>query len=168
MTLNPRQQKFVLAYLAGASAADAYRSAGYHCRTAHAAESKASALLRTPAVGEAIAAVAEKAGLTAEWVTRRLMVEATRTGKGASHAARVRALELLGRRFGLFAEQLEVSGPAGGPVPVDLRRLSDDQLAALDQLLAAADAGGEGVGSEVASGSGSRPGPGSGGEPGGS
>ena len=52
MTLNPRQQRFVLAYLAGASAAEAYRSAGYRCRTAHAAESKASALLRSPAVAE--------------------------------------------------------------------------------------------------------------------
>ena len=66
------------------------------------------------------------------------MAEATRTGKGASHAARVRALELLGRRFGLFAEQLEVSGPAGGPIPVDLRRLSDADLDRLDAILAAA------------------------------
>lgn len=140
MALNPRQRLFVTHYLSGCSGAEAVRRAGYACKTPQAAAATADRLLRNVEIKAAIAAAAEKAELSAEWATRRLMREATREGEGASHSARVRALELLGRRFGLFAEQLEVSGPAGGPI--DLRVLTDAQLAQLDAILAAADAGG--------------------------
>lgn len=46
--------------------------------------------------------LAERAGnvdLTAEWVLTRLREEADCTGEGSSHSARVRALELLGKRL---------------------------------------------------------------------
>lgn len=134
MPLNPRQQKFLAHYLAGTSAAEAYRLAGYACGSPKSVGNSAARLLENAGIKAAVAAAAARAELTTEWVTRNLMAEATRTGDGASHAARVRALELLGRRFGLFAEQVEVSGPAGGPI--DLRTLPDDDLRALRDIIA--------------------------------
>jgi hypothetical protein len=64
-------------------------------------------------VAEAIiAAKAERAArckLSATWVIRRLRKEATAQGKNASPAARVRALELLGKHLGMFADRHEVN-----------------------------------------------------------
>jgi phage terminase small subunit len=47
---------------------------------------------------------------------------------------RVRALALLGKHQGLFTDRLEVSGPNGGPIPIDaaaLRQRLADRLAGL-------------------------------------
>lgn len=45
--------------------------------------------------------------------------------------AKESALEMLGRRHGLFRERVEHSGPNGGPIPVSPASMSDEQLAAI-------------------------------------
>jgi phage terminase small subunit len=120
VALNVRQQRFVEGVLAGMPAKRAYISAGYKAR-GNAAETAAARLFRNVQVAAAIdaanAAAATKAEITAEWVIGQLREEATRHGAGSTHAARVRALELLGKRLGLFPpDRHEVSGPAGAAV----------------------------------------------------
>jgi hypothetical protein len=140
MPLNPRQQRFVELYLSGLTAEESYRRAGYTASPS-AARRNASRLLTNADVRAAIDRAAERQELTVDWVLGRLKAEAVDRGEGGSASARVRALELLGKRLRLFPTQHEISGPAGGPVPVTLAGLSDDQLAALDGLLALGQAG---------------------------
>lgn len=139
--LNPRQQRFVELYLSGLPASQAYRQAGYSVRTARSAESAAERLLRNVEVQAAVDRAAERQELTVDWVLGRLKAEAVDRGEGGSHSARVRALELLGKRLRLFPDQHELSGPGGGDIPITLAGLSDDQLRTLDGLLAAGQAG---------------------------
>lgn len=120
--LNPKQQKFVERWLLTGNAAQSYIDAGYKSR-GNSAEAAAARLLRNVKVEKAIkdasAKGAERAAVTASWVMKNMKREATFRGRGASHMARVRATELLGRAFGLFSDkqQHEHSGPNGEPIP---------------------------------------------------
>lgn len=120
MALNPRQLKFVQGYLSGKSAKQAYLDAGYELASRETAETAASRLLRNVQVKAAVESArreaAIRAELSAEWVLTNLKGEALERGDGASHSARVRALELLGRQFGMFKDALEMSGPNGSPL----------------------------------------------------
>jgi len=55
-TLTPRQQKFVDEYLIDQNATQAYKRAGYKCRSDHAAHSCSHKLLLNPAIAAKIAA----------------------------------------------------------------------------------------------------------------
>jgi phage terminase small subunit len=107
MALTPKQERFVQEYLKDLNAAAAARRAGYSAKTA---DMIGYQLLQKTTVSEAIvAAKAERARrckLTATWVIRRLRREAI---KARSPAARVRALELLGKHLGLFVDRHEVN-----------------------------------------------------------
>ena len=143
-TLNPLQLKFVERYLATGNATQSYVAAGYKAR-GHAAEANAERLLRhaevVKIIEDARRKAAESRNLTAEYVLDRMKFEAEREGEGSSHAARVKALELLGRPFGLFPAKIEHSGPMGGPIRLNLTRLNDADLNALDAILARATVG---------------------------
>lgn len=77
--------------------------AGYSARTA---SEQASRLLVNVKVSKAIelsqAALAKKTETEAEWVRRRLKEEADDFSEFASHSARIRALELVGKINGVF------------------------------------------------------------------
>lgn len=123
MGLNQKQRKFADGVLAGKTPADAYKAAGYRAKNRHTAEQAASRLLRNVEVRRYVAAAnrkaAAKAEVTAEWVTARLRAFAGLTGKGASLGARVRAVELLGKRIKYFpTEALELTGLSEGPLEV--------------------------------------------------
>jgi len=108
-----KQQRFVDEYLAdpNLNATQAYIRAGYKGR-GHTAEVEASKLLRKPEIKRAISeAQAKRSHATqtdAEYVVRRLRLEAEREGEDASHAARVSALGLLGRHLGMFVDRVEI------------------------------------------------------------
>jgi phage terminase small subunit len=140
--LNPKQQKFVERYLATGNATQSYIDAGYKAR-GNAAETGAARMLRNAQVKKALEAAsakgAERAAVTAAWVMKNMKREATYRGRGASHMARVRATELLGRPFNLFPEkqQHEHTGKDGEPIEHDHRVTTRiDQLT--DTFLAAA------------------------------
>lgn len=120
MALNPKRQRFVEEYLVDLNGTQAAIRAGYSKKTAN---EQASRLLATVSVQEAIQAAqakrAKKTKITQEMVLQRLWEEGQRTGEGATHGARVRALELVGRHQGMrFAERKELTDAEGDPLPV--------------------------------------------------
>lgn len=130
--LTPRQARFVSEYLVDLNGRQAAIRAGYSPRTAN---EQAARLLTKANIQAAVeagrAAQAQSAELTADWIIRRLKEEAQLTGEGASHAARVKALELLGKRLALWVDRKQVeagvvmavteeivdAGPQDGPAP---------------------------------------------------
>ncbi len=111
--LTPKQERFVGEYLIDLNATQAAIRAGYSPRTA---DKKAASWVGKGRVSEAIKSAqearSEKAGITAEWVLQRLKTEAERQGAGAGHAARVRALELIGKHVGMFIDRVSVETPS--------------------------------------------------------
>lgn len=56
--------------------------------------------------------------------------------EGESEAARVSAANsLLDRAYGKPSQSHELSGPGGEPIELDLRKLSDEELSALERIL---------------------------------
>lgn len=103
MSLNAKQAAFVREYLIDFNATQAAARAGYSSKTAG---SQAHDLLKKPEIQAALkdgqARLAEKTETEAEWVRRRLKEEADDFTEFASHSARIRALELLGKVNGIF------------------------------------------------------------------
>jgi phage terminase small subunit len=101
--LSARQAAFVREYLVDGNGAKAALRAGYKKETARV---QASRLLTKSNIKAAIEAgqqkLAEKTETEAEWVRRRLKEEASDFTEFASHSARIRALELLGKINGVF------------------------------------------------------------------
>lgn len=101
--LNDKQAAFVREYLVDFNATQAAIRAGYSKKTAG---SQAHDLLKKPEIQDALREgqkrLAEATETEAEWVRRRLKEEATDYSATASHSARVRALELLGKINGIF------------------------------------------------------------------
>lgn len=108
MALTPKQQRFVDEYLIDLNATQAAIRAGYAAKTAN---REGSRLLSNVDISHAIATkaanTAERLDLSAERVLRGLFEEATRTGDGASHGARVSAWGLLGKYHKLFTDRIE-------------------------------------------------------------
>lgn len=103
--LSPRQAEFVNQYCIDRNATNAAKRAGYAESGAHV---RGSELLKISKIQAAITKrLSELAIVTetdAQWVRRRLKEEAEDFSEFASHAARVRAIELVAKLNGLFAE----------------------------------------------------------------
>lgn len=119
--LTPKETRFVAEYLTDLNATKAAAAAGYSARTAKAIGSE---LLKRPrikaAIAERQAELAEKIEVTQEWVVGNLKSVADRcleNGEAFNPAGANRALELLGKHLGMFAEKHEHGGPGGGPIP---------------------------------------------------
>jgi phage terminase small subunit len=133
---TPKQERFVAEYLLDLNAAAAYRRAGYAVSSDKAAAAHGARMVANGSIAAAIARAmnkrAAKAELSAAVVLRRLDRESRRRGEGASHAARVQALKLLGLHLGMFPKvgRVEHSGPGGGEIPVavshDLHDIATD------------------------------------------
>lgn len=123
MPITPKQERFVAEYVVDLNATRAAIRAGYSPKTA---EQGAAQLLRNIKVQAAIAEAARKhimrAEVTAQDVLAGLHTEATRTGEGSSHGARVAAWGLLGKYHSLFIDRTEVT------VTHRLADLSDAEL----------------------------------------
>src|SRR5262245_1995865 len=111
MSLSRRQQRFVDEYLLDLNATQAAIRAGYSAATAR---FQASRLLTSVNVVSAIDAKMKarsaQASVTAEEVLRGLKTEATLTGEGCSHSARVQAWTQLGKHLGLFVDRTQLEG----------------------------------------------------------
>lgn len=110
MALTDKQQRFVAEYLVDLNATQAAIRAGYSERTAY---SQGQRLLKNVEVAKVLsdraANTSERLDLSAERVLRGLFEEATRTGEGSSHGARVSAWGLLGKYHSLFTDKIEAS-----------------------------------------------------------
>lgn len=128
--LTPKQERFVEEYLKDLNATQAAIRAGYSPKTA---QEQSSRLLSNVMVQEAVRAgreaKAKDARVDAQWVLRRLKEEADATGPGASHSARVKALELFCKHLGLFADETINLNLKGQVNVKHAAELSDDDLA---------------------------------------
>lgn len=114
--MTPKQQSFVDHYLIDLNATQAAIRAGY---SAHTAEQQGSRLLGNAEVAQAVRAAqsarSERVQITQDDVLRGLHREATLTGEGSTHAARVSAWHLLGKHFGMFVERQQLLGKDSQP-----------------------------------------------------
>lgn len=117
--ISPKQERFCLEYVKDLNGTQAAIRAGYSEKTS---AMQASRLLTKENIQRRIQelqqTIANKANITVEWILTRLRKEATRQGNGASHSARVKALELLGKRQKMWIDKAEVTGPDDGPIQV--------------------------------------------------
>lgn len=101
--LTPKQAAFVREYMIDHNGTQAAIRAGYSARTANEQASRLLANVNIAwAVAKAQAELARKTETEAEWVRRRLKEEADDFSEFASHSARIRALELVGKINGVF------------------------------------------------------------------
>lgn len=103
---NAKHEAFAQGLAKGMCAVDAYEQAGY---APH--RSSASKLQTNPNITARVVELTEPAvkatELSATLVLAGLLTEATRTGDGASHGARVSAWGLLGKYYKLFTDKIE-------------------------------------------------------------
>lgn len=115
--MTPRQQRFVDEYLVDLNATKAAVRAGYSARTA---EQQGPRLLGKVEIADVVrkaqAARSQRVQITQDDVLRGLHREATLTGEGCSHAARVSAWGLIGKHLGMFIERRQQLGEEGQPV----------------------------------------------------
>jgi phage terminase small subunit len=101
--ITPKQKRFVEEYLVDLNATQAAVRAGYSARTA---EQQGARLLGNVKVAAAIqvaqSARSERLRLTQDDVLRGLHREATLTGDGSSHSARVAAWGLIAKHLGML------------------------------------------------------------------
>ena len=116
--MTPRQQRFVYEYLLDLNATQAAVRAGYSARTAE--QQGPPRLLGNVEIVEAVKAAqqsrSDRVQITQDDVLRGLRREATLTGNGSSHAARVSAWGLIGKHLGMFVERRQRLGEDGHPV----------------------------------------------------
>jgi phage terminase small subunit len=115
--LSPKQQKFVDEYCQGKSATEAARLAGYSQKRPDLSGSK---LLKTKAVAAEIAkvrkAASEKTSITVAWVQEELVSTYNKAIGKCEFSAAVRALHLLGKNIGMFAETMKFDAPPGSQI----------------------------------------------------
>lgn len=132
--LTDKQQRFVTEYLVDLNATAAAGRAGYKGKNLG---DIGAQLLSKTHVGDAIRSAKDKRSkrteLSAAWVVKHLRIEATRRGEGASHSARVKAIELLGKHIGLLVEKHEHSGPGGKPIEIAAKVTADELAAARER-----------------------------------
>lgn len=123
--MTPRQQRFVDEYLVDLNATQAAIRAGY---SPHTANEQGARLLANANVGQALQAAqtarSERVQLTQDDVLRGLHREATLTGSGSSHGARVSAWGLIGKHLGMFVERRQQLGEDGQPIAPQLFTVS--------------------------------------------
>lgn len=107
---TPKQDRFCREYLVDLNATQAARRAGYSPRTANeqGARLLANASVKSR-IAELQAEVAERLNITVDDVTKMLL-ESYRDAKTAKqHGPAVRAIELLGKRLGMFRDRVIVA-----------------------------------------------------------
>jgi len=116
--MTPKQQRFVEEYLVDLNATQAAIRAGYSEKTAGQVGGEN---LKKPEIAAAIqeqrATISERVQITQDDVLLGLHGEATYTGEGASHSARVSAWAHLGKHLGMFTDRVDLTS-AGKPIHV--------------------------------------------------
>src|SRR5689334_25279335 len=104
--MPPLQERFLQECLVDVNATQAAIRAGYSARTAN---EQGARLLATASVASAIQVAqqtrSDRIQITQDDVVRGLHREATLTGEGSSHAARVSAWGLIARHLGMLVER---------------------------------------------------------------
>ena len=127
MELSDKQKRFVEEYVINPNATDAYKKAGYKVAAGRSAANAASRLLGNVGIRAAIDAAQAKRAvfveLTAAEVIEGLRREAADRSPVGAAAARVKALELLGKHRGMFPDKVHVSGPDGKGAAIIIKEI---------------------------------------------
>jgi phage terminase small subunit len=148
---NQRHEIFAKQVVAGKTAAESYRIAGYKCGTAQSTYAASSTLLRHPQVAQRIAELKERAAQRTvvdrsyvldklrENMERAMQAEPVRGPDGKERgeyqyagAVANRALELLGKELGMFIDRSEGK--------LTITSVADLPAAAVEALIAEAEA----------------------------
>ena len=104
--LTPKQERFVQEYLIDLNATAAGGRAGYkNTDSGRQLVTKSHVLNAVRAEQDKRA---KRMNVTQDYVLERLQLEAERDEEGSSHAARVSALNLLGKHLGMFVDKMQV------------------------------------------------------------
>ena len=134
MALTDKQAKFCREYLVDLNATQAAIRAGYTPTFANRTGPKVLSNVGVAAeIARLQAEQAERTEITADWVLktlrenigRAMTAESVKDADGNptgeyryEGSVANRALELLGKHLGLFRDKVELSGPAGSPIPI--------------------------------------------------
>ena len=111
---NRRHEAFAQALAKGMTADAAYVTAGFKANRGNAARLNANESIKARVAelqAEAAKRTVEAIALTDADFINRLVREADHYGEGASHAARVQAVRLIGDHLGLLKQRIEHSAP---------------------------------------------------------
>lgn len=115
--LPPKRKLFAEFYAETGNGAESYRRAGYACKTDKVATVESSRLLANPSVRAYIDELTEKAAKPREVTRESILSELAKVGFDSDQNERVKtsdkvkSLELLGKRFGLWIERHQHEGP---------------------------------------------------------
>lgn len=134
--LSPKEQAFVEEYPKDFNASAAARRAGYSERTANRiGPRQLSKVVIQAALRERLEARRKRVQVEADHVLAGLLREAQRKGEGSSHAARIRAWELIGKHISFFpSERFSIEHRLSGLSDAQLQRLA--KLPPLEQARA--------------------------------
>jgi phage terminase small subunit len=126
--LSEKQTRFVQEYLVDQNGTKAAIRSGYSPKTADQQASRLLTKVKIKALlKEKTQAIATKTETDSEWVRRRLKEEADDVGLFATHAGRIRALELIGKINGVF-EVDNRQKSLGEDLPRDVLKAIRDRL----------------------------------------
>ena len=133
--LTERQRAFCEAYVEnGGNAADAARKAGY--KNPHPQGVQTLRLVTVRSALEKMRRSTTNAAIASR-EERQSFWSSVLRDQNIDMKDRLKASDLLGKSQADFITRTEVSGPAGGPIKIDLAALTDDQLAALESIASA-------------------------------
>lgn len=142
--LSPKMERFIDEFFVDLNASEAVLRAGYKTRNQH---RMASELMRHPLVEEEInrrkEKMAEKKEIQADYLINKLIDIIDNTEKSNVQAC-LRAIELAGKSIALWKERQEVSGPDGGAIELEQKKVQDDVADFTSRLSRLAKRGGEG------------------------
>jgi hypothetical protein len=123
--MTPKQRRVVDEYLLDLNATQAAIRAGHSARTAN---EQGARLLANASIAAATQAAqharSERVQITQDDVLRGLYREATLTGDGSSHSARISAWTQIGKHLGMFVDRRQQIGEDGQPVNPQLFTIS--------------------------------------------
>ena len=115
--LTAKQESFCNEYLLDLCAAKAAKRAGYSVKTA---DVQGYQLLQKTSVAARIAELQaerqERTSITSDYVVKELVKNHEAARDAGKFSDNNKALELLGKHFGLFTDRHEVSAPGGEPI----------------------------------------------------
>lgn len=111
--LNPRQEKFCVAYARSGNATEAYREAGYKAKTDETAWASASEILRKPKVKERLEEIRKETStpkiLDAQQIQEMLTIGASRALEKGNESAMCKCIEILNKMHGRYIQRIDMS-----------------------------------------------------------
>lgn len=111
--LNPRQEKFCVAYARSGNATEAYKEAGYKAKSEGVARTGASEILTNPNIKERLEELRKETSapkiLDAQQIQEMLTIGANRALEKGNESAMCKCLEILNKMHGRYIQRIDMS-----------------------------------------------------------